>query len=1526
MLANSPKRMVGFYETLIENIHFHLAYLDKNFNFIIVNSAYAKGSGHTKEELIGHNHFDWFSNQENRELFERARDTGRQIEYRAKSFEYADQPWRGVTYWNWALTPIKDDSGVVSGFVLTADDVTEQEKSKSRLEEEINQRQIDQSRIKYLASYPEQNPNPVMDLDLSGNIRYINRTANILFPELSSQGLKHPWLAYWNDIVNHFIHGTDDTFIRDVMLDEYHYYQQVFYYSASGHFIRIYGFDITKRKHLEKILQKNNERLAILADSANVLLSNAKPDSMIQTIADRVMRHLQCDVFFNYIVDESKGRLRLNAYAGVSAGFAGKIEWLDYGVAICGCVARDGCRIISGNIPENGDPGADLVRSLGIKAYACQPLCLGEKIVGTLSFGTRSRNGFTVDELELIKTVADQVSIAKQRMQMEDTIRASEENYRRMIETANEGIVICNSDDSISFVNQRRAEMLGHTSEELVGRKSSEFLERDQEDNPIETGVGRKGDLKILREVNFRRKDGSSLWTVASVSLLADSQGESMGSLIMYTDITDYKRVNEEREQLLRRIQEAFSNAEHNRAQLEAIFTAQKDVILLYDTGMNVLRANPSFLANYGFNPVGFNVKDIIRRVSCRWLDGRPFLLEEQPTLRALRGEKVTSAFFTVKKCDGSEAIVETSSGPTWEGKDITGSVTVWHDITERKQAEELLERAKNQAINDKNRFQAVMEALPVGVAITDECGGNVQSNYTFGQIWGGECPRVEVISDYAAYKAWWVDSGQTVQPEEWASARAVWNGETVIGQQMKIRRFDGTYRFILNSAAPIYDVRGEIAGSAMAIQDITPLKQFEEILQSKQDELAVANEELQAQQEEVIVINEELHTQQEKLNITYQELQSQAEANWRYAETTAQALYEAKQRAVELDATIASIAAGVLIVDHLGNVIRINEFARNLLGYAGEDLKLPFQERVAKLNLIKTDGLPYPINELPLYRALQGEIIRDEEMKIQKLFDKLVWISATCAPIHGDQGNLMGAILIFTNITKQKRKTENLLASERELLQVTLNSIGEGVVATDPEEQIIFINYAATNITGYSRDQAIGQPLTKILYIFDDKTSEPTNKIPSGKEFNHLVLVTRDLKEVAISLSSAPIKTADGQIIGKVIVFQDITEKQKTERELLKAAKLDSLGILAGGVAHDFNNILAGILANLQLAGVKLRKHQDISQHIKGSIEITRKASNLTKQLLTFAKGGDPVKKAASIAKLVKDTVQFALSGSKVKAVFNLPEDLWTVDIDEGQISQVINNLTINAAIGGTLEITAENVALVTGDQYNPGQYVKLAIKDHGIGIPTEIMNKIFDPFFTTKKTGNGLGLSTSYSIIKKLQGYLEAESTPGIGTTFCIMLPVSLSEVALIESQEKIAISGGAKILLMDDEDTIRNVGGEMLICYGYRVTLARDGQETIELYKKAMEMGEPFDTVIMDLTMPGGLGGIETMTILRRIDPKVKAIISSGYANDPVMSDYERYGFSGVVTKPYKFDEFNEILNKVIERKQLPLDFTY
>ena len=725
-------------------------------------------------------------------------------------------------------------------------------------------------------------------------------------------------------------------------------------------------------------------------------------------------------------------------------------------------------------------------------------------------------------------------------------------------------------------------------------------------------------------------------------------------------------------------------------------------------------------------------------------------------------------------------------------------------------------------------------------------------------------------------------------------------------------KRKDGTI-FPVEEVDTIFTDRNGQLRTVMILKDITERMQ--------------AKEAIQLQQEELNAVNEELQVQTEELNIAYQQLQSQAEEIREHANVIAQARDEAEQRAAELDATL-FIAMGIVIYDNSGKVIRINEIACNILKYSTDEDNLSYQEH--SLKLCKSDGIPYEVEEAPLYRALRGEIIRDEEMSLAKVSGKLVWLSGTLAPIYGNRGDLNGVIFIFTDITKQKRKTDDLLASERELLRVTLNSLGEGVVVVDQEEQIIFINEAAVNIIGYSQQEATGESVHKILYILDDKTGEPIVVLNSPKKSDNLIIVTRNLSEVPITINYLPIKAPDEQIIGTVIVFQDITEKQQTEQELLKAAKLDSLGILAGGVAHDFNNILAGILANLQLAMIKIKKHQDISKHLENTIEISRKASDLTKQLLTFAKGGDPVKKSVAIANLITNTVLFTLSGSKVKAEFHLREDLWVVDIDEGQINQVINNLTINAEqampIGGILEIYGENVAFNMENQHKPGHYVQLAIRDHGIGIPAEIINQIFDPFFTTKKTGNGLGLSTSYSIIKKHNGYLEVESTPGIGTTFYILLPASMEEITLNEDQMDIAISEEAKILLMDDEDAIRTNGGEMLACFGYRVTLAREGQEAVELYKRALESHEPFDAIIMDLTVPGGLGGIETMAILQQFDPEIKAIISSGYASDPIMDDYERYGFSGVVTKPYKFNELIKVLNKVLDKKQLPLNLTF
>jgi PAS domain S-box-containing protein len=517
--------------------------------------------------------------------------------------------------------------------------------------------------------------------------------------------------------------------------------------------------------------------------------------------------------------------------------------------------------------------------------------------------------------------------------------------------------------------------------------------------------------------------------------------------------------------------------------------------------------------------------------------------------------------------------------------------------------------------------------------------------------------------------------------------------------------------------------------------------------------------------------------------------------------------------------------------------------------------------------------------------------------------------------------------LTVYSRDISLRKKMEENSSTERELLLITLRSIGDGVIAVNRDGKVILINKTAEELTGWSYDEAVGLPLNRVFYVIDDKTSEQyehiVTRIINGGETLQLpnaVLINREFKEIMIANSCAPIRSAEGEVLGVVIVFKDITEKLKTEAELLKAQKIESLGVLAGGIAHDFNNFLAAILANIQLTVLRLDKGLDIRKSLNEAIEATKKASDLTKQLLTFAKGGAPVKKFVSLSSLLEETTNFHLRGSKVKCEFNIPADLWQVEVDPGQFSQVISNLVINAqqamAQGGSIEICAENVTV--GDDNNrlsPGKYVKIVIKDHGVGIPEENLSKIFDPFFTTKQSGSGLGLATSYSIIRQHGGYIDLATRVGVGTTFFIYLPATDSQFIPETPQAPVTLNGEGKILVMDDESMIRDVVAEMLNLLGYQVVTAKDGLETIQLYRESLDGDNPFTLVIMDLTIPGGMGGLETISQLCQIDPEVKAIVSSGYANDPVMADYENYGFCGMVLKPFKIEELSDILNRAL-----------
>lgn len=396
-----------------------------------------------------------------------------------------------------------------------------------------------------------------------------------------------------------------------------------------------------------------------------------------------------------------------------------------------------------------------------------------------------------------------------------------------------------------------------------------------------------------------------------------------------------------------------------------------------------------------------------------------------------------------------------------------------------------------------------------------------------------------------------------------------------------------------------------------------------------------------------------------------------------------------------------------------------------------------------------------------------------------------------------------------------------------------------------------------------------------------------------------------------------------DEHLLGFWWLRRDISDKKKTEEEIFKAHKLESLGILAGGIAHDFNNLLTAILGNVSLAKTYLDEGHRAHDKMAVAAKATFRAQELTRQLLTFARGGAPIKKTASISELLKDCAAFVLRGVNIRTGFSLPSDLWHVHMDAGQISQVVNNLIINAVQalpeeGGRILVRAINVQVEEDSSLplKPGKYVRISISDNGGGIAGEHMRKVFDPYFTTKEKGSGLGLATSYSIIKKHEGHITVWSKIGVGTTFYFFLPASPPKPKRIQSSEEAPIRGTGRVLVMDDEEMIRNLVAELLTSLGYDVACAADGKEAIRLYADALKSDKPFDAAIIDLTIPGGMGGKEAMRKLLKLDPHLKAIVSSGHSKDEVMSRYADYGFKGVLPKPYDGKQLSQELFRVIQ----------
>ena len=530
------------------------------------------------------------------------------------------------------------------------------------------------------------------------------------------------------------------------------------------------------------------------------------------------------------------------------------------------------------------------------------------------------------------------------------------------------------------------------------------------------------------------------------------------------------------------------------------------------------------------------------------------------------------------------------------------------------------------------------------------------------------------------------------------------------------------------------------------------------------------------------------------------------------------------------------------------------------------------------------------------------------------------IFLETTFFPVYLQPGELFHVVGIFKDVTERRRvelalqKSEKKMRTQYKCFPVptyTYQNIGDNFIFVD-------YNDAADRFTAGGVQNLLGKKLTEIFgheqNVISDMTRCLHERTVITVESPHVFPISKVEKYLHVTYVFV-----EPDLV--IVHTEDITEKQKLEQEIRRAEHLESIGLLAGGIAHDFNNLLAGVFGYIGLAREYGKNNDNVKDSLDKAMLVFGQAKALTQQLLTFSKGGSPVRKLASIAELLRDMSSFVLAGTDVKPELSIPEDLWSCEVDTGQLSEVINNLLINAQQampdGGVINITAENETFRDrrGLPLRAGRYVKISITDHGTGIPPEQLNRIFDPFFSTKQEGSGLGLTIAYSIIKKHDGHIEISSEVGVGTVVQVYLPASHESIPDAPHPQEKCQTGHGRILLMDDEKFLLDALSKIIRSLGYTVETASSGLDAIALFREAKLTNEPFDAVILDLTVPGGMGGKQAMQEIRLTDPDVKAIATSGYSEDPVNADPETFGFRGALRKPYSIEELSAVLEKVL-----------
>jgi two-component system, cell cycle sensor histidine kinase and response regulator CckA len=1074
-----------------------------------------------------------------------------------------------------------------------------------------------------------------------------------------------------------------------------------------------------------------------------------------------------------------------------------------------------------------------------------------------------------------------------QRKQYEEKLKKSEEQYRLLAE--NTGDVIWTTDPNLNFtyISPSVHAILGYEQEvaeqmpvsEMITPDSLRIIMQAYEDGQMDIKAGKEHIVRI--EINMVKKDRSIVCVEAVIKAMYDGSGKHIGFAGVSRDITERKKD----EEIIKRSEERYRLVAENTG--DVIWTTGADLLITY--------VSPSVRNQLGYEPEERVGHSIIELVS---LSSQQKLLEMYEGLKNALERGLDAAYrfeFDQIRKDGTIIWVEAVIKAVYDAdKTLIGFTGVSRDITERKKMED--ERKQN---------EARLESL-VRIAQYQEKDSQDLLDYALEQAIGLTGSKLGYIYHYFEDKKEFVLNtwSKNVMKEcTIQKPQAIYHLDKTGIWGEAIRQHKPIVLNDYQSADPLK--KGYPDGHAVLYKFLTiPVITDNRIVSV----VGVANKEQDYNQNDIL------------------QLTLLMDSVWKMVEhrKVVQALADSRASYYTLLENASQAVA--IFQDEIFKFV--NSKYLELTGYSMEEV---INEHFAKFT--HKDDLEHVKEDYG--RRSKGEILlQRDESRIVRKDGQVIWLRLYIVKVNWEGRD---ALLYFhQDITEQKKAIEALQASEARFNEFFQNATNYCYMISN-DGKILDINRSAIEVLGYdSKEELIGKPVETIyapssLYKVRRSHAELIKNRKITNEERTIISRTGEERDVMLSVSL--IQSDSNNPLYAVAIQTDITdrkrlehEQQRLEEEQQRLQKLESIGTLAGGIAHDFNNVLTAILGNVSLARMENDTGEKARAWLLQAENASLRAKDLTQQLLTFARGGAPIKKHAEIGEMIKETASFVVRGSNSKCEFNIPSDLWPVEVDEGQISQVISNLVINARqsmpAGGIIDIRAENMrvsderSLGRSLPLPNGRYVRIIVNDHGMGIPPEHLSKIFDPYFTTKQDGSGLGLATAFSIVRRHNGHMSVESTPRVGTTFYVYLPASKDQSEPIKEREKTGdIDKAVRILLMDDEEILRNVAKNMLKRIGYEnVDVVADGQQTVDNYQIAMQSGNPYDIVILDLTVPGGMGGLDALKNLLELNPDVKCIVSSGYASEAIMADYKRHGFKGVIAKPYTLEQLHSVIESV------------